>query len=63
MELAGATRVTLNALLAVLGGLLASLTRIVKAKLPSPVDVPEIAPVPALRERPAGSAPAVMAQV
>jgi hypothetical protein len=63
MELAGATLLMPNVFVVVLVGLLESLARIVKLKLPSAVGVPEIAPVPALRERPAGSAPLVMAHV
>jgi hypothetical protein len=63
MELAGAARVMLNDLLAVVAGLLESLARTVKVKVPSPVGVPAIAPVAALRVRPVGNAPLVIAQV
>ncbi len=62
-ESTGALMVRLNDFVAVSGGLPESVTLNVRFAVPAVVGVPEIAPVDALSDKPAGKVPALSAQV
>ena len=59
----GVDTTMLNALVPVCTGIVESVTRTVKLKVPAAVGVPEITPVPALSDRPVGNEPLARDQV